>query len=365
MKNKACIILPTYNEKDNIGKLLDQLILVFKKVQNYDMRILVIDDKSPDGTGLIVEKYMKKHKNIHILYGNKQGLGAAYIRGFRLAMNKYSVIFCMDADLQHPPNMIPDFLSEIDNGFDFVIGSRYVTGGATPDWNLKRKIISRTGNFFARVVAGMFSVHDCTSGYRAIRTSILKKIDYKYLATRGYAFMSTSLYECMEKGAKVKEIPLVFYDRKFGSTKLQRKDMIEFFLNAARLRLKTGNRFTKFLTVGFSGLLVNIILLWLLFGHLGLNLLASGAIAIELSIIFNFIFNDIYTFRDQIKVVSFIKRFLRFNAVALYGFAINLSILYLFVRWTNINYIAAHLIGIIATTMWNYIVVKDYTWRIE
>ena len=139
--------------------------------------------------------------------------------------------------------------------------------------------------------------------------------------------------------------------------------MMQFFLNAFRLRLRTGQRFTRFLTVGISGMIVNTFLLWMLMSNFGL--LTSGAIAVEISIIFNFMLNDIYTFNDQIGKSGFIIRMLRFNGVALYGFIVHLSILWLLTYYAGMNYLLANLIGIIGATIFNYVAVLDYTWRVQ
>lgn len=234
------IILPTYNEKENIKLLIPQLFAVAKKIKNHKLSTLVVDDNSPDGTAAEVKKLQKQHKQLFLISGQKQGLGVAYLRGFQYALQKLKadVLVMMDADLSHPAALIPKMLNEITAGADVVIGCRYIPGGATPDWNLKRRLISRGGNFFARIVAGLYQVHDCTSGFRAIRASVLQKIDTQQLHTKGYAFMTTQLYELLAANAVVKEVPLVFYDRKFGVTKLTANDMISFFFNAFRLRWK-------------------------------------------------------------------------------------------------------------------------------
>ena len=208
---KVCLVIPTYNEKENIQKLLDKILIVSKKVKKHKIDILILDDNSPDGTEIVVEKYMKIHKNIHLLKGKKEGLGKAYLRGFTHVLEKYNfdAVFMMDADLSHDPEEIPNFLRELDSGYDFVIGSRYVEGGDIPDWDFKRRLVSRVGNMFARLVGGMYNVKDCTTGYRAIKTTLLKKIDLSNLHTKGYAFLSTLLFECIHGGAKIKEIPII------------------------------------------------------------------------------------------------------------------------------------------------------------
>tara|TARA_Y100000034_G_C6788229_1_gene352723 strand:+ start:11 stop:721 length:711 start_codon:yes stop_codon:yes gene_type:complete len=235
---KACVILPTYNEKDNIGKLLKKLLEVFKGIKDFDMNILVVDDNSPDGTQEEVKKFLGK--NIFMITGEKNGLGAAYIRGFTYAIEKLKmdVIFEMDADFSHNPDDIPRFLEEIKNGSDFVIGSRYIKGGDTPDWGFDRKLISSGGNFFARIIAGLYSVRDCTSGYRAIRTELIKKINLEDLRVKGYSFQMNLLHNAIKENGKIKEIPIIFVDRHVGTSKIERKDMYEFFINSFKLRFK-------------------------------------------------------------------------------------------------------------------------------
>lgn len=364
---KAVIVLPTYNEKKNIAILIPKLQTAFKKIKNHELHILVVDDTSPDGTSDAVKRLQKEYKNLHLLMGKKEGLGVAYIRGFDYAVHKLSaeIIFEMDADLSHPPELIPRFMEEIDNGYDLVIGSRYIPGGDTPDWNWKRRLISWTGNFFARIVSGMYKVHDCTSGLRAIRASKYRRLKKKYISTRGYAFQSTLLYELFCVGARVKEIPLVFYDRQFGSSKLDTKDLIEFIFNASRIRLKSGRRFTTYVTIGLLGILLNLSLFWYLTTIQAWNLYLSAILAIEASIIFNFIGNDAYTFRDSKGHPNLLKRMFRFNWIAGYGLLINLSVLYLLVRWTPAHFLMAHLIGIFVASAWSYFMVKGYTWRVN
>ena len=241
---KVCVILPTYNERGNIARLLSSLLGVFDGLKRFDMHVLVADDHSPDGTGDVVLGFMEQHKNIHISAGEKQGLGMAYIRGFKCAMDELGadVVFQMDADFSHDPALIPRFLEEIEKGYDVVIGSRYVKGGDTPGWSFRRRVISRCGNLFLRYVGGLYKVNDCTTGFRAIRVSLLRQIDFGLLHTRGYAFLSTLLYELCAHGAKVKEIPMVFRDREFGETKLNQRDMVEFFFNSLRLRWRKSKR---------------------------------------------------------------------------------------------------------------------------
>ncbi|MGD2248090.1 MAG: polyprenol monophosphomannose synthase [Candidatus Methanofastidiosia archaeon] len=237
MTQRVCVVVPTYNEAENIKALIQNLETVATTLQNYTMDILVADDKSPDGTADIVKNMQTKYNNIHIVSGDKKGMGQAYIRAFSKVIDSYHIIITMDADFSHPPEMIPQFLEKIKK-CDIVIGSRYILGGSTPDWPVHRQLISKSANALARIVAGLSSVHDCTSNYRAIKTVILKKISFNRVSNKGYAFVTSTLWEYKNQNARICEIPLVFHDRKKGKTKLRLKDMIKFFFNCFRLRIR-------------------------------------------------------------------------------------------------------------------------------
>lgn len=369
---KVVIVTPTYNEKENVKILIPRLESSFKKIKNHDMHILVVDDNSPDNTADEIKKMQKKWKNIHLIIGEKKGLGVAYLRGFKEAIEKIKaeVVIMMDSDLSHPPEMIPSFIEEIESGYDLVVGSRYIRGGATPDWNFKRKIISRAGNFFARIVGGLYTIHDCTSGYRAIRVSILEKINTEHLHTRGYAFLSTLLYELASLGALVKEIPLIFYDRKFGQTKLKPRDMIEFFLNAFRLRFKSTKRMVKFAAVGSSGILINLGCFLIAKGSFTNNyfntntsLLGSSLIGDEISLMYNFYLNYFWTFKEEKTKKYLFKRFLIFHLIALPGILINNLVLFiLYVKFGAAD-VLAKLIGIVVAFVVNYLINIKWTRR--
>ncbi|MBU6997382.1 MAG: polyprenol monophosphomannose synthase [Theionarchaea archaeon] len=244
MVKNVFIIIPTYNEAENVAPLLEQIHTLSTSLPEYHIDILVADDSSPDGTAELVLSLAQRFGNVHLLSGPKEGMGAAYIRAISAVANSCHVIITMDADLSHPPLMIPQFLEKIDEGYDVVIGSRYIEGGGTPGWSLTRQLISYFANAMARSIAGLYSVHDCTSSYRAIRTSLLRKISLESLSTKGYAFATASLWEYVHKNAKIYEIPLIFHDRTKGATKLQYSDMIEYFFNCFRLRLKSLTRNT-------------------------------------------------------------------------------------------------------------------------
>lgn len=239
---KIAVVLPTYNERENIAPLIDQIIRSFTSI-SHNLQIVVVDDKSPDGTAKVVRDLREKTPSLHLLLGKKQGLGAAYIRGFTFAQKqlKPDIIVEMDADFSHDPKVLPKLIKEIENGSDIVIGSRYVKGGKVPkNWNLFRKANSKWGNRFARYLAGIDDVADCTSGYRAIKGDILQKIDLNRLKVRGYSFQMNLLYKAYVNGAKIKEVPIYFKERVWGHTKLGPSDIIEFMWNSVKLRFEQG-----------------------------------------------------------------------------------------------------------------------------
>lgn len=234
------VVIPTYNEKDNIGPLIEAIQQQIRYLRNATLSILIVDDNSPDGTAHVVQSYAKKYTNIHLLRGKKEGLGTAYIRGFRHAMRymEADIVFEMDADFSHDPSMISFFVYEIQKGSDFVIGSRYVEGGSTPkNWPMLRKLNSKWGNLFARHVAGLGKVKDCTSGYRAIRTSLLRSINLNKLKSKGYVFQIDLLHKAIKNKAKIVEIPIQFTDRVYGSSKLRKQDVVEFIVSSFLIRM--------------------------------------------------------------------------------------------------------------------------------
>lgn len=244
---KVTIVLPTYNERENIRRLLPELLIQFKRLA-YDLQILVVDDNSPDGTAREVRRFIDssipKEKNpIILLTGKKQGLGAAYIRGFKYALKKLKpdCLVEMDADFSHQPYQIPQLLERIESGADFVIGSRYVRGGkVSAGWGILRTANSLWGNRFARYLAGIDNVRDCTSGFRAIKREVLEKFDLDKLKVRGYSFQMNLLYKAYVSGAKIKEVPIDFRERRWGETKLGTGDIFEFMWNSLKLRFEKG-----------------------------------------------------------------------------------------------------------------------------
>jgi dolichol-phosphate mannosyltransferase len=230
---KTLIIVPTYNEYENLQPLLRS---IFSYAPNTD--ILIVDDNSPDGTGELANQLHKEDSRIQVIHrSGKLGLGTAYVAGFKYAISHgYDAAFEMDADFSHDPQYLPNFLQAIENA-DLVIGSRYIPGGATPNWSMTRRLISGCGNIFARFMLGI-PVHDCTAGYRCYRREVLESIDLDSIQSQGYAFQVELAYRVMKQGFVIVETPIVFMDRRVGKSKMSRKIVAEAFLYVLRTRLR-------------------------------------------------------------------------------------------------------------------------------
>jgi dolichol-phosphate mannosyltransferase len=233
MLQKVCVIIPTYNEADNIKRLMDE-IFIQEQINNdplVSVHILVVDDNSPDGTAEIVKEYLKRNSKVHLLFRNeKNGLGAAYIAGMKYALAnlKPDIVFEMDADFSHNPKDIFPMIDQIVDGADMVIGSRYVRGGKIPqDWGIRRTVLSKAANTFTRTVLNIRDVQDCTGGFRAFRASALRTIDLDLLEVKGYAFQIAILKAMMDRKYVIREVPIEFRDRTDGESKMKLGDITE------------------------------------------------------------------------------------------------------------------------------------------
>ena len=226
----VAVVLPTYNESENIARLLTQLRNVLP-----DARLFVVDDNSPDGTGDIAERCAREMGGIEVLHRpGKQGLGSAYRQGFtHVIAQGVDVVVSMDVDFSHDPLAIPAMLAAIESGSDAVIGSRYVSGGGTENWPLHRRLLSRWGNLYTGAVLGV-KVRDCTSGFRAYRSSALAAIAPETTKAEGYAFLSELVVRLSRRGLKISEVPILFIDRENGTSKMSGRIIIESMLLVTR-----------------------------------------------------------------------------------------------------------------------------------
>lgn len=230
---KTLIIIPTYNEIENIKRLIQE---VFQQVDS-QTHILVIDDNSPDGTGDLVDVLAESNQRIHIIHRPKKlGLGTAYVAGFKYALeNGYDVVFEMDSDFSHDPKYLPLFQQEIEKN-DAVIGSRYVPGGGVLNWGLGRKILSRGGSIYAKMILGL-PFNDLTGGFNAWRRSVIEAIGVNNIKSDGYAFQIEMKYKAFKKGFRIKEIPIIFEDRFLGQSKMSKKIVVEAMYRVFLMRL--------------------------------------------------------------------------------------------------------------------------------
>jgi dolichol-phosphate mannosyltransferase len=232
-ETKSLVIIPTYNELENIPKLIPIVL-----AQDERIHILIVDDNSPDGTGNYVKEQMKINDRIHLLEREmKMGLGTAYIAGFKYALqNGYDFIFEMDADFSHDPNELKNFLAEIEN-FDLVLGSRYIHGIRVLNWPMRRLLLSFFASVYTRVITGM-PIKDATGGFKCFRKVVLETIDLDKVKSNGYSFQIEMTFKAYSKGFKIKEIPIVFVDRIKGKSKMSKKIVREAVTMVWKLRLR-------------------------------------------------------------------------------------------------------------------------------
>jgi dolichol-phosphate mannosyltransferase len=232
---RTVVVVPTYNEIQNIDALLESLLGLRQAVD-----VLVVDDSSPDGTGACVDGWATRTSRVRVIHRpSKQGLGTAYIRGFAAALAEgYEGMLEMDADFSHRPSYVPDLISRAETA-DLVIGSRYVKGGGTSGWGAHRRLLSEGANIFARAVLGL-KVRDCTSGFRCFRADTLRRIDFKSVLAEGYSFQVEMLFRVLENGGSVSEIPIVFEERRLGKSKISRAEVLRAIGTVMRLARERG-----------------------------------------------------------------------------------------------------------------------------
>ncbi len=229
---KTLIVTPTYNERENIGELIRKLFEI-----NPDYHLLVVDDNSPDGTGLLVTTLMDSHPNLHIISREgKLGLGTAYIAGFQFALERdFDIIIQMDADMSHDPNDVPRLINAL-NESDLVLGSRYCDGVSVVNWPIRRLILSYSANRYTRIVTGL-PVKDATGGFKCWRREVLESLDLENVHSQGYSFQIEMTFRAWLKGFKIKEIPIIFIDRTIGESKMSKSIMYEAVFMVWRLNL--------------------------------------------------------------------------------------------------------------------------------
>jgi dolichol-phosphate mannosyltransferase len=229
---KAVVCLPTYNERENLEPML-------RALGDKQVRVLVIDDSSPDGTGELADRLAAELGYVEVLHRpHKEGLGPAYLAGFRRALaSDAELVLEMDCDFSHDPDYLPHLIAAVEEGADLALGSRYVPGGGVRNWGLLRRLISAGGSFYARLILGV-KVRDLTGGFKCYRRAVLEAIDLDAVDSKGYAFQIETTYRALRAGFKVVEVPITFADREVGGSKMSKAIVAEAIWKVPGLRLK-------------------------------------------------------------------------------------------------------------------------------
>lgn len=363
------IILPTYNERENIADLIKQVSSVGRRLKKHQLNILVVDDNSPDGTGDLVKELQGRYKNLHLISGKKEGLGKAYLRGMRYASTKLKadVMFEMDADFSHDPKEIPNFLKKIDEGYDMVVGSRYIPGGSIPaNWGIHRIIFSVLGNLIVRTALFNFKHHEWTNGYRAIRTSLFKKLNKELEDFKGYTFQVSFLHKAFVSGAKVAEIPIHFKDRVHGESKISSEYVVNLIKYLIRTNYQDPPRQLRFLIVGGS----SFVLQSTIFAFMRLFFIAeiANAIGFSAAVTNNFFSNNFWTFKDRKKRLNrrIMISYAKFYGLSLLSLSIQTAIIRASVVTfgrSNFSEWLGFLVGVFFGMFVNYLLYSRVVWK--
>ena len=359
-KDRVLVVIPTYNEKDNIAKIIRAVFKLALKVE-----ILVVDDSSPDGTNTIVKELKKKYpRRLHlVIRKEKNGLGKAYVEGFKWALKRnYQFIVSMDADFSHHPKYLPKMLKLAQTGEnDIVIGSRYIAGGGIVGWDWKRQLNSRGANIATRMMLGL-KPKDSTAGYKVYARSYLESLPLDKLVASGYAFHVEMLYLGQERGAKMAEVPIVFTDRQRGSSKisgeLKRSVKIVWRLF---LRRRVVRQATKFMSVGLINTFVDGAILFALVELGSFDKIVARIISSCIALTSSYILNRLWTFRNRSKKIA--GQFISFVLINGLGLLWNNLLYGAMVKKMDLNYLLAMVIATAIVALWNFGLSKMWVFK--
>jgi dolichol-phosphate mannosyltransferase len=352
------VIIPTYNERDNIVPLVERLSSAF---EGHKYEVLFVDDNSKDGTVNVIAHLAEKYPVKVLVRLKERGLATAVLHGFRYA--KGTIIGVMDADLQHPPEINADLLKALENGADLAIGSRYVPGGGVPNWGMLRRIISKGALTLAHIFLPQTrKVKDPMSGFYMFKREKMGQVEYKPI---GYKILLEMLVVGDFK--KVVEVPFIFEDRSSGRSKMKARQQIDYLKHIFSLMRRTGEltRLLKFLGVGLFGTGVNEGILKLISQFTNWNNYVAIIPGIEISIITNFLMNDYFTFVDRRtgRASSFIGRLVKYNFSCLAGALINYGVALCLIQILGWDRLLSNFIGIFIAFIWNYLLSTLWTWK--
>lgn len=374
--NQISIIIPTYNESENIIKILRSIGEIIPK--NIITQAIVVDDNSPDGTGKLVEDYLKNLKKmanytIEIIHRKaKDGLGSAILRGIQQA--KGDTIVVMDSDFSHPPQIIPKLIESIKKyQCDIAIASRYIKGGKIQGWSIKRKLISKFATLIAKKGLGI-NTKDPMSGFFAFKRNIIKGLNIDAI---GYKILLEILVKT--KGVSIKEIPYTFQDRKLGSSKLDMKTITDYYKSVWKLyrygkplekqekrsSVKFLSKASRFYTVGASGFAVNYMISLLFIGGISnMWYLHANIIGIIASITTNFIFNKAWTFEDRdFRIKKTMSQYGKFAMFSSIGALVQLGMVYFLVDSAELVYPLALILAVMTAAFGNFVFNKKWTFK--
>jgi dolichol-phosphate mannosyltransferase len=390
---KVVVVAPTYNEQGSIGKAVELILAQNGKVDGFEVHVLVVDSHSPDGTGEIAQKLAKENSKVHFLDITERGLGRAIIQGYKYALEelKADVLMQIDADLQHDPNDIPKFLVKINDGFEFVQGSRYAKGGANKI-SLARQFFSFGMSLTCRILTGIWKISDFAPSFKAFTKEAYKRMDKNSIPWQGTTFIiqMALVVEAARANAKMTEVPIIFRERNVDRSKNEIANYIIDVLGyGIEVRLakwgikvpvlylaRRSKTLLKFGTVGFFGTMIDLIFYNLFISYFGIQPATSRGISMEIAILNNFTFNHIWTFKKRKTKSTVWQKLLIFNFVSLGGLAIGVLVVKFFhliygdgaidLGFMDIQYYNIYFFLSIPPTMtWNFLMNHYFTWKNE
>ncbi|MGQ9781537.1 MAG: glycosyltransferase [Nitrososphaeria archaeon] len=346
--SRLSVIVPTYNERENLEVVTEKIM---EALRGLDFEMIVVDDNSPDGTGELAEELSSKYGNFRVVHrSGKLGLGTAVLDGVKVAQGDF--VSVIDADLQHPPELLKKMFEKAEDGADIVIASRYIEGGSIEGWSLVRRIISKGALWLSHLLLkGTRNVKDPMSGYFVFRKDVIEDVHF---GAKGFKL----LVEILVKGDydTVVEVPYMFKPRTAGESKMGLNEILNYLGQLIRL---SDYRTFKFLAVGISGVFVNLGLLFLLVTYAHVSEFLAAIFSIEASIVSNFLLNDFWTFRDR-RSGRFVIRLVKCHGSAL-GPIVN-YIAYVILLAAGVNYIIADGVGILLGFIANYLFSEMVVW---
>lgn len=391
---RLVVNIPTYNEKDNIEGIIKKVLAQSKNFSQIDLHVLVSDSHSPDGTDKIVKKISQTNPKVHYLDVKEKGLGIGIVKGHRFAIDrlKADILAQIDGDLSHDPAALPEMLSYIEKGYDLVNGSRLIKGGQNLlGWH--RRLFTRGSALYCKLSWGTFNLTEYTSSYRVFTKKLFEKIDFTKIPWKAKTYIIQPSFLCaaIRAGAKIKEIPITFQDRKKGYSKAKiiayTLDVLKFGI---KVRFEKSKTLIKFLIVGTVSYFLNAVVLGLLYRgqvyaltvfvkpllsaipavqapklfFISLDrLLIASIISIELSIIFNFICHENWTFRERLHKSLAIIRFFKFNLTSIASPIIQLASILFFAKILHLHEQIGLAVGVIIGLFFNYLINILWIWK--